>query len=135
MKKTNELQNQLARALADYDNLRKRTEAEKEVWLKFAASGLLTRLLPVLNNLESALVHLKDQGLFLAISDFKKVLTDEGLVEIKPQTGDVYNHELAEVVELVPGGKKNQIAEVVLSGWKYADGAVLRHAKVKVFGK
>ena len=134
MTKQNELKNQLARALADYDNLRKRSEAEKQVWTKFAATEVLVRLLPVLDTLESALVQLKDQGLYLAISDFKKVLADEGLVEIRPKVGEEFNHELQEAVELIVGGKKNTIAAVLLPGWKYTDGQVLRHAKVKVFG-
>jgi len=124
----------LARALADYDNLRKRSEAEKEVWTKFSAMGVLVKLLPVLDTMEAALKHLQDQGLYLAINDFKKVLADEGLTEISPKKGEPFDHELEEAIELVPGGKKNQIAETLLTGWRYVGGPVVRHAKVKVYG-
>jgi len=135
MTKQNELKNQLARALADYDNLRKRSEAEKEAWTKFAATGILVKLLPVLDILEAALKHLQDQGLYLAINDFKKVLADEGLEKISPKKGELFDHELEEAIELIPGGKKNQVAETLLTGWKYTDGPIVRHAKVKVFGE
>jgi molecular chaperone GrpE len=132
-KKQDEMKGQLARALADYDNLRKRADAEKEAWTKFAAMGTIIKLLPVLDTMEAALKHLQDQGLYLAINDFKKVLTDEGLTEINPKAGEPFDHELEEALELVPGGKKDEVAETVLTGWKYSDGPVLRHAKVKVY--
>ncbi len=129
------LKNQLARALADYDNLRKRTEGEKEVWIQFASKNLIVRLLPVLDTLESAQEHLRDQGLAIAINEFKKVLEEEGLEEIKPGKGDKFDHNVHEAVESVEGGKKGEIAEPVLSGWKFKSGLVVRVAKVKVYGE
>jgi molecular chaperone GrpE len=130
-----ELKNQLARALADYDNLRKRTEVEKEVWLKFAAERVLTKLIPTLDNFESALAHLKDPGLAIAVGEFKKVFEEEGLDEIRPKAGDSFDANLHEAIESVDGGEGGKIAELVLPGWKFGEGQVLRHAKVKVYGK
>ena len=52
----------LARALADYDNLSKRVERERQDLGKIASVGLVLKLLPVLDNLESAQVHLKGSG-------------------------------------------------------------------------
>lgn len=127
------LKSQLARALADYDNLRKRTQAEKEVWIKFAAERTLIKLLPVLDMLESASNHLKDPGLTIATTEFKKIFLEEGLEEIRPQKGDVFDPELNEAVDSVKGGKKGHIAQVILTGWKFKDGHVIRHAKVKVY--
>ena len=132
---TEQLKNQLVRALADYDNLRKRTEAEREVWTKFSAEKVLIKLLPSLDILESAQKHLNDQGLTLAISEFKKVLLAEGLTEVKPAKNDNFDPRLHEAVESVAGGKKGKISETVLSGWKFEDGKVVRPAKVKVYGE
>lgn len=132
---TEQLKNQLARALADYDNLRKRTEAEKEVWTKFSAEKVLIKLLPTLDILESAQKHLNDQGLALAISEFKKVLLEEGLVEISPVKNAYFDPKVHEAVESVGGGKKGKISETLLPGWKFEDGKVVRPAKVKVFGE
>lgn len=131
--KVDEFKNQLARALADYDNLRKRTEIEREVLLKYSSERIIARTLPILDSLESAQKHLKDSGLAIIIADFKKLLYDEMLEEIFTKKGDIYNEELHEVIETSEGGKKGTISEVLLPGWKFIDGPVLRHAKVKVY--
>jgi molecular chaperone GrpE (heat shock protein) len=113
-----ELKNQLARALADYDNLIKRVERERQELETLSSFKIILKLLPILDNLRASLIHLKDPGLAIALKDFEEVL----------------NHNLHEAVEKVPG-EENKIAELVLSGWKYVNGPVIRHAKVKVGGK
>jgi len=127
------LKNQLARCLADYDNLRKRTEAEKALWDKFLTEKVLIKLIPVLDSLESAQNHLKDNGLAIATGEFRKVFEEEGIVEIRPEKNEVFNPELHEALELVQGGSKGKISELVLVGWKFDDGKIIRPAKVKVF--
>jgi len=122
----------LARALADYDNLSKRVEREKSEIQKIISLRLIVKLLTVLDGLESAQMHLKDAGLAISIIEFKKVLSEEGLTEIKPNVGDIFNENLMEAIEVVSGASDNSIAEVVLIGWKFSDGTVVRHAKVKV---
>ena len=125
----------LARALADYDNLSKRMERERADLDKIASVGIIISLLPVLDNLESAQEHLQDQGLAISLDEFKKILSEEGLNEIKPKKGDVFDPEAMEAIEVVKGESDNKISEVVLVGWKFEDGTVVRHAKVKVSGK
>jgi len=127
----------LARALADYDNLSKRVDRERQDLAKIASVGIVVRLLPVLDNLESAQVHLKDQGLAISIVEFKKVLNEEGLSEIKPGIGEKFDENTMEAIEVVKDVSNNnmseaEIVEVVLPGWKFEDGTVVRHAKVKV---
>ncbi len=136
---TEALKVQLARALADYDNLNKRVEREKEELGKIVSLNLILRLLSVLDILESAQKHLNDQGLGIAIDEFKKVLLEEGLEEVKPNEGDEFNHDVHEAVEVVEGKNHGKIAELLLSGWKFKDlpaqagGQVVRPAKIKVF--
>ena len=134
-KKTDEsliLRNQLARALADYDNLIKRVEREKNDIEKLVSLRLILKLLTVLDGLESAQEHLKDAGLAISIVEFKKVLSEEGLSEIRPKIGDEFDHNTMEAIEVVKGENDNTINELILVGWKYSDGTVVRHAKVKV---
>lgn len=126
------LRTMLARALADYDNLSKRVEREREILGKIASIGVITRLLPVLDNIESAQNHLQDPGLAICIGEFKRVLSDEGLTEINPKVGDEFNENTMEAIEVVDGTEDNTISELVLVGWKFNDGQVVRHAKVKV---
>jgi molecular chaperone GrpE len=126
----------LARALADYDNLSKRVERERQDLGKIASIGVIIKLLPVLDNLESAQEHLKDQGLAISVVEFKKVLSEEGLDEIRPKAGDDFNEQEMEAIEVVAGsGNNNTVHKLVLVGWKYEDGTVVRHAKVKVSKK
>jgi len=122
----------LARALADYDNLKRRSDEEKLSWAKFSSLSIVSKLLPIMDMLESAQTHLKDAGLAIALSEFKKVLTEEGLEEIKPVVGSEFDENLMEVIEVVEGTSNNAISEVLVNGWKFKDGAVVRHAKVKV---
>jgi molecular chaperone GrpE len=133
-KEIGELKIQLARALADYDNLRKRVEQEKEAWIDFSSERILTKMLPILDMFESAQKHLSDPGLEISIGEFKKVLDEEGLTEIKPEKGQNFDENLHEAIEVVGGKEKGKIAELMLTGWKYKEGKVIRHAKVKVFG-
>jgi molecular chaperone GrpE len=128
----------LARTLADYDNLNKRVERERQDLGKIASIGIIARLLPVLDNLEAAQVHLQDQGLVISIVEFKKVLSDEGLTEVRPNIGDLFDENTMEALEVVDRGSNNnesgeaKVADLVLVGWKFTDGTVVRHAKVKV---
>ena len=126
------LKSQLLRTLADYDNLVKRVEREREVLGKIASIGVIAKLLPVLDNLESAQKHLQDQGLAIAIGEFINVLKDEGFSVINPEIGNEFDENTMEAIEVVAGERDNIISEVVLTGWKFSDGTVVRHAKVKV---
>lgn len=125
-----DLKSQLARVLADYDNLRKRSEAEKQVWFKFAKQDILVKLLPVIDTLEIAQKHLKDKGLELAMNQFMSVLAEE---EIKEVETEMFDENFHDAIETVDGGEPGQIAEVVLKGYQFSDGTVIRHAKVRVY--
>ncbi len=126
------LKAQLLRTLADYDNLVKRVEKEREVLSKVTSIGIITKLLPVLDNLENAQTHLQDAGFAICIGEFKKVLNEEGLVEISPKIGDEFDTNNMDAIEVTAGERDNTISELVLKGWKFKDGQVIRHAKVKV---
>ena len=129
MKKIKDLELKWKRALADYHNLEKRIDKEKEFFVKFSNAQLLESLLPVLDDLERAEKHLKDQGLSLAINKLKEVLQKEGVEEIKAQ-GEEFNPELMEATEIV-AGLKNRVAETINKGY-LLNNKVLRVAKVKV---
>jgi len=132
------LKNQLARALADYDNLTKRVEKEREIIDKLASIKIVARLLPVYDALVSAQNHLKDSGLAITIGQFEDILKEEGIEKIPAAVGDKFDHNLHEAVEAVssPKGAENgTIAEIVLGGWMVSDGPVIRHTKVKVYGE
>ncbi|MEK7550608.1 MAG: nucleotide exchange factor GrpE [Patescibacteria group bacterium] len=129
------MKNQLARALADYDNLRKRVETDKNNFEKLANLRLVLKLLPVLDVLKKAQEHVKDPGIAVTIKEFEEAIKTEGIEEIKVKAGDGFNPELMEVIEAVVGKAVNTVAEIVQTGYKIIDGPVIRHTKVKVWQK
>lgn len=117
------------RALADYHNLEKRTQAEKNQIRRYAAESILERLLPVVDTFERAHAHLGDQGLALAMKDLYAVLAQHG-VRRMDAVGKAFNPHEMECVELAEG-KENMVISEVLPGYTL-HGKILRVAKVKV---
>lgn len=129
------LKKQLVRTLADYDNLRKRIEREREEFGRLANIRLAARFLSVYDMLESAQKHLNDSGLAITLGEFIRVLKDEGIEKIKVRAADKFDEKIHEVVEIddQPGkGKGGRITKIILTGWKIVDGPVIRPVKVKV---
>jgi molecular chaperone GrpE len=137
--KNQKLKEQLARALADYDNLRKRVEKEKEGFEKAARARIIARILPIFDMLEEVQKHLKDSGLAIALEEFEKLINEEGVERIKIKRGDRFDenlHEAVEAVEIVPDkgkDKKGRISEVRQSGWRFKEGSIIRPVKVEVY--
>ncbi|MEJ2347873.1 MAG: nucleotide exchange factor GrpE [Patescibacteria group bacterium] len=131
-KELKDVENQLARALADYDNLRKRVEREREELEKLAGIKFAIKILTIFDMLEEAQKHLKDSGIALTLEEFIKILKEEGIEKIKAEPGDEFDEGLHEAVEVVKNGKDGKIADVVLTGWRFNDGPIIRPTKVRV---
>ena len=121
------------RVLADYQNLEQRVSRERQALGQLATAAIIIELLPVLDNLETAALHINDQGLMLAIGQFKNILKNAGLEEIEAQNQEFDPH-LHEAIEVTPGNEDNKIIEVINKGYKMFD-KVIRPAKVKVSKK
>lgn len=129
------IKNQLARAMADYANLQKRTEDERKSMYKLASISFLTKILPIIDNLKNAQNHIKDSGIAMIIGQLELLAKEEGFEVIKLNIGDLFDETISEAIEVLETDDEklnNTISEVVLSGWKYSDGTVVRHARVKV---
>jgi len=131
--KIEEVKSQLIRALADYDNLKKRIERETPRLGNLANARLVKNLLPAFDMLETAEKHTKDSGLAIAIEELKKGLEKEDIVQIKPKKGDKFDENMHEAVEAVKvkNQKKGDIIKTVLTGWKVGEN-IIRPAKVVV---
>src|SRR3989344_4694098 len=128
--KTQELENQLKRALADYQNIERRVEEERRLLSQLSSAILIEKFLPVLDNLESAQTHLNDQGLDMVIKQFKQILDSENVTEIEA-TGQTFNPNLHEAAEVQAGENDNTVVKVLTKGYKLND-RVLRPARVVV---
>ncbi len=81
------VQDQYLRTLADMDNLRKRTQREKEDLAKYANENILREILPVVDNLERAVEHAEQtaggegllEGVQMTLEQFSQVLSRSGI--------------------------------------------------------
>jgi molecular chaperone GrpE len=128
----------MARRLqADFDNYRKRTERDNEEFRKYASSGIVTDLLPIVDDLDRALEHTTEEtdlvvGIRGVRSNLMKVLESHGLKEI-PAEGK-FDPNYHEALCMVDGEEDDMIAEVFQKGYTL-NGKVIRFTKVKVTRK
>jgi molecular chaperone GrpE len=125
------------RALADYQNLLRRVDTDKQQFVKLSNANLIARLLPSLDVIELAATHSGDIGVQMAAKQFNEALTSEGLQVIVPTVGENFDpnlHECSDTLTPDVAQNENTIAETLLKGYKIND-YVLRPAKVKVYKK
>ena len=134
-----ELYDRLLRKQAELDNFRKRTEREKEDFLKHATADLIRALLPALDSFERALKHRDPKvpaefykGVELIHGELVDVLRRAGLdpLETMGATFDPHLHQAVEIVESVRH-RDNEIVEELQRGYKLKQ-RLLRPAIVKV---
>lgn len=123
------LKNQIARTLADYQNLERRIAQERSEIEKNANRGLLLRLLPALDTLLLAEKHTQDEGLKLSVKQIFDTLEKEGLKKIETESAQ-FDPELMEAVQAVPGDE-GKVVEELRTGFLLND-KVLRPAQVSV---
>jgi molecular chaperone GrpE len=123
------LENQLKRALADYQNLEKRIAEEKSSWIQIANKDLLLRLLPGLDNLILAEKHTQDEGVKLSIRHFLDILENEGVKQIET-VGKAFDPKLMEAIG-TGDGENGKVLEEIRAGYMLFE-TVLRPAQVIV---
>ncbi len=124
-----EWKNKYLRALADYQNLEKRTRDEIAQVRNFASEVIMARLLPVADTLKKAKDHIKDPGIDLTYKELYAVLEEQGVEKIAVVGRQFDPHEM-ECVEVVTG-KDNEVIDEVLPGYRFR-GKIVRVAQVKV---
>jgi len=134
------LNNQYIRLAADFDNFRKRQEAEKESLLKYGAENTVKKLIEVLDNFDrgiKAIETVEDcekvkECYNLAYKNFNDVLSKIGL-EVIPAEGEEFDPNLHEAVMQTPTDEKpeNTIITELQKGYKLGD-KVLRASLVNV---
>lgn len=127
------------RKLAEFDNFRKRTERERTEMKKTAAEGLVSELLPVLDNFQRAIVHADDgepeafrEGVEMIAKQFADLLARAGLEPIDP-IGHQFNPELHEAVQRIEGSEyaPGTVVAVFTKGYIFG-GRLIRPAMVTV---
>lgn len=128
----------LQRLKAEFDNFRKRNERERQTVALGATRDVVRGLLPVMDNLERAVVALGDQGegivagLEMVRGQLAGLLTGHGVEEI-PSHGEAFDPMVHEAIASVPspGHPEGTVIEVVEKGYRQAD-HVLRPTRVVI---
>ena len=127
------------RLYAEYDNFRRRSQKEKEGIYTDAYVDALTKILPILDNLERAAQyggedtdHPLAKGLELTLKSFAETMEKMGVAEI-PALGEKFDPNVHNAVMHVDDESfgENEVAEVFMKGYAKGD-KVLRHSMVKV---
>ena len=128
------------RALADYDNLKKRAQKEKQDFLKFSNQFLIAELFPIMDSFDSAIVSIEKsndkesflKGIKMLQKEFHRVLEVNGLKKIK-SLGEKFDPNMHQAEEEIVTDKypEGTVAEEILSGYTLSD-RLLRPAVVKV---
>jgi molecular chaperone GrpE len=128
------------RAMADAENIKKRAAKEKEDWIKYANENLIKSILPVIDNLEKAITHSRDEssldalreGVELTLKGLKDSLGRSGVEEVEAEGAsfDPRFHEAvyeAEHQDAAPG----TVIQELQKGYTF-NGRLLRPAMVVV---
>ena len=147
-KKTEDLEQQLGeltldlqRTRADFENYRKRVEAEKQSAQKIGEEKTVTKLLPVIDTIERAITNVPEEladnawakGVAGLGKQLDKQLKEIGLEKINAKPGTLFNPELHQAIQFdeEAEGEKEVIAEELRAGYML-DGSVIRDSMVKV---
>jgi molecular chaperone GrpE len=133
-----ETKNRLLRALADFDNYKKRAALEREQFVQFANEALIAELLPILDGFDRALKHKASAEMTKGLALIKKQLEDalkkHGVQEIEA-LGQPYDPNLHEaILQQEHKGPEGVILEEMQKGYTL-HGRVIRPSMVIVSKK
>jgi molecular chaperone GrpE len=122
---------------ADFENFRKNKAKERIELLQTAAAGLITDLLPSIDNYERALANAPEgeisEGIQLIFKGIVTTLQSKGLKEL-PAKGEVFNADFHDCITQYPAPSeedKGKVLDVLEKGYTLHD-KVIRFAKVVV---
>lgn len=125
------------RAMADYQNLRRRSDEERQELARYTLAALIINYLPVLDDLDRALDsvdpdiagHRWVEGVRMVERKFRGVLEASGVKPIAAE-GAPFDPAMQDAVSYAPG-PDGQVVAVVQTGYAI-DGKVIRPARVVV---
>ncbi|MCF6353211.1 MAG: nucleotide exchange factor GrpE [Cyclobacteriaceae bacterium] len=127
------------RLYSEFDNYRRRTAKERLDLMQTAGEGILSELIPVLDDFERAVksADSKDEksvleGLTLISQKFEKTLQNQGLKAMETPVGTAFDPDIHEAITQIPASKKKlkgKIVDTIEKGY-YLGEKVIRFAKV-----
>lgn len=138
-KEVEQYKDKYLRAVAEFDNYRKRTLKEKAELLLNGSEKAVCAFLPILDDFERAIadktedINAIKEGVQIIFNKFNKTLESLGVRKIETEGKD-FDVDFHEAVAMVPGmgdDKKGKVIDCVQTGYQLND-KVIRHAKVAV---
>lgn len=136
-----ELTTDLQRTRADFENYRKRSEADKLLARESGQASAILKLLPVIDNIERAIKYMPEElkenkwalGIAGLVKNLENSLDNLNLKRIDAATGVDFNPDLHEAIlfDEEAEGEKEVVAEEMQAGYAL-NGRPIRHAMVKV---
>ena len=136
-----QMQDRLLRQMAEFDNYRKRTIKEKAELVINGSAGIVTDILPVIDDMERAIKNAAEstdynalkEGIELIYNKLMHTLEQKGVKKICPKD-EPFNVDFHEAIAMVPAPdeeSKGLVIDCAIDGYMLND-KVLRHAKVAV---
>ncbi len=155
-KKSEEYLNDLRRLQADFENYKKRMMSEREDTMRFITTGIISDLVPILDNFNMAVAHVPEDkkgdpwvtGITYIEKQFEEVIAGYGVNVMDVKIGDTFDPMRHEAIGNEQGAtnsehgtgnieqgtediKAHKIAKVMQKGYLMGD-KVIRAAKVTV---
>lgn len=130
------------RLYSEFDNFRKRTQKEKIELYKTAGEGIISAVLPILDDLERAEKANQDaddaqgikDGIKLIQDKLTNILKTKGLEAVESPIGKDFDVQFHEAITQIPAPSKKEIGkvlDVVEKGYEL-NGKVIRFSKVVI---
>jgi molecular chaperone GrpE len=146
--KSDEYLNDLRRTQADFENYKKRMVNEQKDAMRFITTGIISDLVPILDNFNVAVAHVPEDkksdpwvtGITYIEKQFEEVLAGFGVSIMDVKAGDDFDptrHEAVSTEETSDNNREtndaeaHKIAKVLQKGYLMGD-KVIRAAKVTV---
>jgi molecular chaperone GrpE len=131
------LKDRVVRTMADFENFRKRMDRDKQEYFKYALAGLMTDLIPVLDNFDRALDHAEEgddfhRGVLLIYKQLYEILKKYGLRPVE-EAGVRFDPKIHEAVVTEENASlpSHTVVAILQKGYFLHD-RLLRPAYVKV---
>lgn len=135
-----EAKDKYLRLYSEFENFRRRTSKEKLDLIQTANEGLISSLIPVIDDFERAEKSFEEEkeikglkeGVKLIANKFKNTLENKGLKVMESEQGTEFDPELHEAITQIPAPSeklKGKVVDVIEKGYFLGE-KVVRFAKV-----
>ncbi len=129
------------RLFAEFENFRKRTSKERIELFSTASEGVMSALLPVLDDFDRALQEIEKsddtghlKGIVLINNKLRETLKAKGLKPVGTKKGDVFDADIHEAITQIPAPTddlKGKVIDIIEKGYVLGD-KTIRFPKVVI---